>query len=270
MIEYPDLIQGTEEWLQARRGIITASTVGQLLTWEKPKLLEVGCADCDARPGEPCKDLRNKKPMKGFHQARTIVASVRPPRLVAADNDTSHGLILTLAGERITGHVEETFTNRDMQRGKEEEPFARDAYAAAFDVDVVELGFITDDKWGFTLGYSPDGLVGDEGLIEIKSRRAKRHIEIVLADETPAENMAQIQCGLLVSGRKWCDYVDFSNGMHLFPKRVEPDDKWFDAITEAACAAEEQMTRIIADYDAKCANLPATQRIIDLEGMRIA
>lgn len=270
LIEYPELEQGSPEWLAARCGIVTASTVGNLISSERPVPTEVACADCESVAGEPCKDLRKGTPMKGVHSARTQLAATMPARLVTADNDTSRGLILTLAAERITGRVDPTWVSADMQRGTDEEPFARDAYADAFGASVVELGFMTEDRWGFTLGFSPDGLVGDDGLIEIKSRRQKTHVAIVLAGEVPEQHMAQIQCGLLVSGRKWCDYVDFSNGMHLWTKRVTPDPQWFDAITDAAMAAEEAIRDIITRYDAAVANLPATERIIELEEMRIA
>jgi hypothetical protein len=79
------------------------------------------------------------------------------------------------------------------------------------------------DDWGFSLGYSPDGLVGDDGLIEVKCRRQKKHLQTILADEVPPENMAQLQCGLLVSGREWIDYVSYCGGMPMYVKRVYPD-----------------------------------------------
>lgn len=269
--EYPELEQGTDEWLQARCGLITASVVGNLITTEQPSPTEYDCDDCGSKVGALCmnKTRKTPTPLKTFHAARTNAAAAAPGRLVTANTDTARNLILTLAAERITGHVEETYTNRDMQRGKEEEPFARDAYAAAFG-EVIELGFMVRDDWGFKLGFSPDGLVGTDGLIEIKSRRAKTHVEIVIGGQMPGHHMAQIQTGLLVSGRKWCDYVDFSNGMHLFTRRIYPDPEWFDAITDAAMAAEEAITEIVTRYDMAVANLPATERIVDLEEMRIA
>lgn len=270
LIEYPELEQGSDEWLAARHGIVTASVVGNLIVKQQPSPTELVCGDCESTPGDPCNDLRNGKAMKGVHSARTQLAASQPARLVTADNDTSRGLILTLAAERITGRVDPTWVSADMQRGTDEEPFARGAYADAFGVPVVELGFMTEDKWGFALGFSPDGLVGDDGMIEIKSRRQKTHVAIVLAGEVPEQHMAQIQCGLLVSGRKWCDYVDFSNGMHLWTKRVTPDPQWFDAITEAACTAEEHIQEIVTAYNEATADLPETQRIPDLEEMSIA
>jgi hypothetical protein len=119
-----------------------------------------------------------------------------------------------------------------MLRGIEDEPRAVEVYSEHF-APVTTVGFMVRDDWGFSIGYSPDGLVGDDGLIEVKSRRAKKHLTTILADEVPVENMAQLQCGLLVSGREWIDYVSYCGGMPLYVKRVEPDQRWFDAITAA-------------------------------------
>src|SRR5690606_14766102 len=104
---------------------------------------------------------------------------------------------------------------------------------------VAEAGFMVRDDWGWRIGYSPDGLVGDDGLIEIKSRQPKRHLATILDDEIPAEDVPQIQCALLVSGRAWCDYFSFCGGMPMWVKRVYPDQRWFDAIVAADDAFEQ-------------------------------
>jgi hypothetical protein len=212
---YTELEQGTDEWLAARCGIVTASVVGQLIT---PK-------------------------------------TVKP-----AANDYSRALAVTLTAERITGHVEPIHENSDMLRGTLDEPFARDKYAEHF-APVTELGFMVRDDWGFQIGYSPDGLVGADGLIEIKSRRQKKHLATILADEVPLENMAQCQAGLLVSGREWLDYVSFCSGMPLYVKRVEPDPKWQAAILEATAAFEEASADMVSRYATATKNLPPTERI---------
>lgn len=206
--------QGSDEWLAARCGIVTASTVGKLLT----------------------------------------------PTLKVADNDTSRGLTATLAAERITGWVEETAVTNDMWRGIQCEPIARDLYSEHF-AEVDEIGFLRLDGDGWTLGYSPDGLVGDDGLLEIKSPRAKTHLNTILSDEVPAHYMPQLQAGLLVSDRAWIDFVSFHAGMPLYRKRVEPDPAWHAAI-EAACQMfEVNVKQIELSYLAATANLPATERI---------
>jgi predicted phage-related endonuclease len=137
-------------------------------------------------------------------------------------------------------------------------------YAEHF-APVEPLGFMVRDDWGFHIGYSPDGLVGDDGLVEVKSRRAKKHLQTILEDEVPAENMAQLQCGLLVSGRAWIDYVSFCGGMPLYVKRVEPDPAWFDAILAAVTAFEDTASLMVADYTAATEGLPMTERVIEME-----
>lgn len=212
---YADLEQGSDEWLEARRGIVTASVVGQLVT---PKKLEI------------------------------------------ASNDYSRALTMQLVAERITGWSETPYVSYDMMRGREDEPVARGVYAEHW-APVSEVGFMVRDDWGYRIGYSPDGLVGDDGLIEVKSRRPKAHLATILADEVPAENMAQIQCGLLVSGREWCDYLSFCGGMPLWRKRVYPDLRWHEAIVAAVELFEETAAEMVARYETAVAGLPATERI---------
>jgi len=219
---FADLEQGSDAWLAARCGIVTASVVGQLIT---PK-------------------------------------TVKP-----ATNDYSRALTMTLAAERITGHVEPVFANAAMERGTLDEPYARELYSEHY-APAHEVGFMVRDDFGFKVGYSPDGLVGDDGLIEIKSRNQKIQLKTILADEVPLENMAQIQCGLLVSGRDWLDYVSYCGGMPLFVKRVLPDPKWFVAIQEAVKAFEESSEQIITNYRINTAGRPATDRINHYEEMR--
>ena len=210
-----DLIQGTDEWFDARRGIVTASVVGQLIT---PK-------------------------------------TVKP-----AANDYSRALTTTLVAERITGWTDPVYVSDDMMRGTMDEPIARDLYGRHY-APVVEVGFMVRDDWGWRLGYSPDGLVGDDGLIEVKSRRPKKHLATILADEVPLENMAQIQAGLLVSGRAWCDYLSYCGGMPMWRKRVTADERWADAIVEAVATFEQVAEQMVATYQAAVDGLPTTERI---------
>ena len=212
---YKELEQGSEAWLQARCGIVTASNVGKLVT----------------------------------------------PTLKVANNDTSRDFTLSLAAERITGHVEPVYVNADMQRGHDEEPLARDLYAEHYGVTVDEVGFMVESKWGFPIGFSPDGLVGDDGLFETKSRRQKKQVRTVITDRVPAENYMQLQCGLLVSGRKWIDYGSYSNGMHFWTKRVHPDPVAFDAILAAVAQLETSVAEIVAKYEAATDGLPQAERI---------
>lgn len=197
---------------------------------------------------------------RGIVTASVVDLLITTKTLKPAANDTSRSLTAHLAAERITGYTEPTFVSADMERGNFDEPFARDLYSETY-APVTQTGFMIRDDWGFKIGYSPDGLVGDDGLIEIKSRRQKIHLKTILADEVPAENMAQIQCGLLVSGRSWCDYLSYCGGMPMWPKRVLPDERWFDAILEAVSGFEANAEQMIATYNAAIEGLPQTERI---------
>jgi hypothetical protein len=259
---FKELEQGSEEWFEARCGIVTASVIGQLITNGSPDALSVECPRCQALGGEPCISTARKvpTPIKTAHDERASKADELPPVFTVATGDTARALLMTLAAERITGHVEMTQPSRDMQRGTLDEPFARDAYAEQYE-PVDEIGFMVREYAGFKIGYSPDGLVSDAGLIEIKSRNQKLQLKTVLDDAVPTGNMAQIQCGMLVSGRRWIDYVSYCGGMPLYVKRVRPDQGWFDAILEAAAYAEDEIRAMVATYNAATEGKPATERI---------
>ncbi len=190
----------------------------------------------------------------------SMIGNLITPTLKVASNDTSRSLVRQLATERITGHPDVVYPNRDMQRGTELEPYARAIYAEHF-ADVHEVGFMRmDEEWG-SIGFSPDGLVGDDGLIEIKSPRPKNHVATILADKVPAQYMAQCQTGLLVSGRKWLDFISFSPGARLYVTRVLPDERWATVLTEAAQKAEADIAEVMASYEslAEARSLPATE-----------
>jgi hypothetical protein len=212
----PDLMQGSEEWYDQRRGMVTASVVKSLIT----------------------------------------PATIKP-----ANNPEARSLVALLVSERITGWTDPTYTSGDMWRGHEDEPRAVETYAEHYGVSVEQVGFMVEDRWGFKIGYSPDGLVGDDGLLEIKSRRPKKHLQTILADAVPAENVAQIQAGLLVSGRKWCDYLSYCGGMPMWRKRVEPDPRWQEAIVEAVEQFELAAAVMTATYEKATKGLAQTERV---------
>lgn len=260
---YPDLEQRSDEWYAVRCGIVTASVVGGLVTVSAPPASAYKCPECSAAPEVPCASLVNGKAIKNHHPARSEVArknaATATPILTVADDDTSRGLLTTLAAERITGRVEETPVTGDMIRGIEHEPFAKDVYADHY-AAVEDVGFMVREFPSYRLGCSPDGLVGDEGMVEVKCPRAKAHVATVLAGEVPKQHMAQLQTALLVSGREWIDYISFHGGLPLYVKRVHPDPKWFDAIHAAAAHAERAISAVIDDFTAATQGLPATER----------
>jgi len=204
----------------------------------------------------------------GIVTASVVGQLVTAKTVKPAANDYSRALTATLVAERITGHVEPIHEAADMLRGTLDEPYARDLYSEHY-APATEVGFIVRDDWGFRLGYSPDGLVGDDGLIEIKSRRQKKQLATILADEVPLENMAQIQCGLLVTGREWLDYVSYCGGMPLYVTRVLPDPKWHAAIIDAVTIFEETAAQMLEAYAVAVDGSPLTERIDHFAEMSI-
>lgn len=268
---WEELEQRSPEWYAAREGIVTASMVGSLINVGIVGAIGYECSDCGAQPDEPCRSKASKTPkaISTYHALRTERAeSVGVPLLTIADTETSRGWLLTLAAERITGHVEETPVTGAMQRGIEDEPLARAHYAEHY-APVEEVGFMVREDNGIRLGYSPDGLVHHDGLVEFKSRLQKKQVDVFLRDEVPAINYAQLQCGLLVSGREWIDYCSFTPGMPMYRKRVFPDPVWFRAITSAVAAAEERIEQIVTTYTAATEGLPVTEPRPDLDDIQI-
>jgi hypothetical protein len=267
LIELPDLLQGTDEWHAQRRGIVTASVVGNLITTRSLSAIDYACPACDAPANDPCRSkMKAGATIKTLHPERAEAARRGSSSIVfeTARNDTARSVTANLVAERITNWTDPTYVSDDMLRGIEDEPRARDIYSEHF-APVREIGMMIRDDNGVRIGYSPDGLVGDDGLIEIKSRRQKKQVETVISGHPPAENMAQLQCGLLVSGRKWIDYISYSGGMHLWVKRVYPDQRWFDAITAAVHAFEANAAEMIRLYEDSVVGFPITERIIEME-----
>jgi hypothetical protein len=155
-------------------------------------------------------------------------------------------LAFELAAQRITGRIDENPKVYNFERGHIEEEIARDLYAEHH-APVQECGFIID---GY-LGYSPDGLVGADGLIEIKSRVQKYQVQTIVEECTPSEYMIQLQTGLLVSGRQWIDFIQYSNGMEMFVERVKRNEPLIATIKEATANFENEICSIVEAYRSK-------------------
>jgi len=129
-----------------------------------------------------------------------------------------------LVCERMTGKPTESFTNAAMLHGTETEPFARAAYEADKDILVQEVGFVVHPTIAGA-GASPDGLVGDYGLVEIKCPNTATHIQTLLDQKVPDKYNIQMQWQMACTGRQWCDFASFDprmeEGLQLFIKRVE-------------------------------------------------
>lgn len=156
-----------------------------------------------------------------------------------------------LVVERLTQTKAESFTNAAMQWGTDQEPFARAAYEAAQGVMVEEVGFMSHPTIEMA-GASPDGLVGEDGMVEIKCPNTAGMIEALLTQKVPAKYLAQMQLQMACAGRQWCDYVVFDPRMpakaQLFVKRVLRDN---DFIKEM----ETEIVKFLSEVEAQVQQL---------------
>tara|TARA_R110000782_G_scaffold30776_4_gene76381 strand:- start:4274 stop:4999 length:726 start_codon:yes stop_codon:yes gene_type:complete len=199
---HADLEQGTPEWLEARRGIMTASEMNLVLS----------------------------------------------PKLTKTNNEKTRLHVFELAAQRVNDWTEPRFIGDAMLRGHDDEITARDLYSEKY-FPVIEVGFITRDMGGFTLGYSPDGmgLLSPFG-IEAKSRLQKHQMRVIVDDAVPDEHILQLQTGLLITGWDYIDYLSYSAGMPMWQIRVFPDPVYFEAIQDAAMDFEALVRARIKVY----------------------
>lgn len=159
-----------------------------------------------------------------------------------------------LVAERLTGQPGETFTNAAMKWGTETEPQARAAYEFYSGLPVAEVGFITHPIISQS-GASPDGLVGDSGLVEIKCPNTATHIETLLGESVPAKYNYQMQWQLACTNRAWCDWVSFDprmpESMRLFTKRVMRDSALLGEL-------ETEIKAFLAEIDETVSRLTKT------------
>jgi predicted phage-related endonuclease len=193
------------------------------------------------------------------------------PTLKIADNVKSRAHLWEIAAQRISGYVEPQYISDAMLRGQEDEIKARDEYAKRY-AEVQQCGFITNDRFGFTIGCSPDGLVGDEGMIEVKSRCQKFQVQTICeyyeSGQTPDDFTLQVQGELLVTGRKWCDLISYCGGLPMVTMRIEPDPEVQNAIIEAAAKFEARINEVVAGWHDALASdvrLIPTERTIEQE-----
>ena len=155
--------------------------------------------------------------------------------------------------ERLTQTPTEGYTNAAMQWGTEQEPFARAAYELKTGQLVTEVGFVVHPDID-QAGASPDGLVGDDGMVEIKCPESKTMIETLLSDKVPDKYFKQMQWQMACTGRKWCDYVVFDprmpDNLQLCIRRVSRDDYIIDEI-------KTEIGKFLAELDQQVTKLRA-------------
>lgn len=215
IVYHPELIQGSDEWLEARRGMITAGSMNLVLT----------------------------------------------PTLKIANNEKERTHLYELVAQRVTGYVEPSYIGDDMLRGLEDEVYAKALYAEKY-APITDYGMITNDKFGFVLGFSPDGMVGDDGMIECKSRRQKWQAQTIIENELPTDYRLQIQTGMLIAERQWCDFISYCGGMPMFVLRIYPDPVVQAAIREAATGFEMRIRSAQKVYEERAKGFHMTERRI--------
>jgi hypothetical protein len=193
--------QGTQEWLNLRLGIATASEFECLLV--------------------------NGKAEGGFGVGAFTYMD-------------------TLIGERITGEAADPFSgNRHTERGHELEAVARNLYREQCEVETSDCGIILNHG----AGYSPDSLVGADGLAEVKTKLPKFQVGVILQNEVPKDHVAQCQGGLWLSEREWIDFVSFWPGMPLFIKRMYRDEAYIRKLSQRMKdfyeIMDERMNRVL-------------------------
>ena len=198
------MIQGSEEWHEARLGKVTASRIADMMARTKT----------------------------GWGAGRA-------------------NYMAELLCERLTGSAPERFTSAAMAWGTETEPQARAAYEFITGRAVEEVGFVDHPSIAMA-GASPDGLVGDDGLIEIKCPNTATHIETLLTETIPSKYRMQMLWQMACTGRAWCDFASFDprlpGDMQLFIARVTPEPGEIDALESGA-------REFLAELDAKIAAL---------------
>lgn len=174
------MIQGSDEWRQARCGKVTASRVSDVVACTK----------------------------SGWGASRANYAA-------------------ELIAERLTGQTAEGYTNAAMQWGTDHESEARDAYEWRTDKEVEQIAIVDHPRIAMSAA-SPDGQVGEDGLLEIKCPNTATHIDTLLDATIPDKYVVQMQWQMACTGRKWCDFVSWDprlpESMRLFVRRVQRDD----------------------------------------------
>ena len=158
--------------------------------------------------------------------------------------------MMDLIAEKLTGESKPFFENDAMRHGTATEPQARAAYELKHDIDTEEVAFIEMDEY---CGVSPDSLVGDDGLLEIKCPNTSTQIKRALSDDYSADYKAQIQMQLLVSGREWCDFVSFDPRLncdaYYLEQRVYRDEPYIEEMKAKIAAFVVKMNEILTKLE---------------------
>lgn len=157
------------------------------------------------------------------------------------ESKTRRTYMLKLIGERLTKEPMWSYSNEHMERGKAMEAEARDLYQMIAEVECEQVGFLRRGD----AGCSPDSLVGNDGMLEIKTKLPHLQLDCILYDELPAEHRAQCQGQLWIAERDWVDFVSYWPGLPLFAKRVFRDEDYIKRLAEAVRVFNAEMEETI-------------------------
>ena len=155
-----------------------------------------------------------------------VTASCFSKAIAGGQGKTRKTYMIQLIAERLTQSEQEGFSSAVMVRGQEIEPYAREYYELLNDVSIREVGFVERNE---NIGASPDGFIGEDGLIEIKCPLSTTHIATILADKVPTTHKPQIQGQLWVCEREWCDFVSYDPRVRqrpFFCERIYRDEDY--------------------------------------------
>ena len=157
---------------------------------------------------------------------------------------TRRKYLYQLAGEILTGERHEGYSNQHMERGKEQEDEARKLYQLIYGGDLTSVGFMRRGD----AGASPDSLVGDDGLLEVKTRLPHLQVELLATyseDKPPAENITQVQGQMAISGRSWCDLISYCRGLPLARWQIARDEAFIGRLWAEIDAFNEELTQMV-------------------------
>ncbi len=200
MIREIECEQGSPEWREARRGLVTASEFATVMA-------------------------------KGKGGGESV---------------TRRKYMLTLLGERLTGEIIEGYSNHHMERGKEMEAEARDLYLFRTGAESRPAGLFVN--YDICAGASPDSVIGEHGLLEVKTKLPALQLELILSGGLPAEHKAQVQGQLLVTGRQWVDFVSYWPKLPVHIVRVERDEPYITTLRQAIADFNGEMELLAGKF----------------------
>lgn len=182
-----------------------------------------------------------------WHELRKGRMTASHADAIGANGKGLKTYITTLMAKYYSSADPDNYTNAHMDRGNQLEPQARAMYELDRGVDVEQVGFVEIDEH---IGCSPDGLIGDDGGLEIKCHDDKRHFELIITDKIESKYLWQIQMNLMLTGRKWWDYVAYNPNFErsLVIHRIKPDKKMFAALEKGFEKGKELIKELKETY----------------------